>query len=382
MTYRKSQRKSNSLKVRLGQFRVRRPKSLIAYFDGSEFKIENYLSNRQVEISPFVASLLQRLDKYRTINSVLRSLGSMPQAEQVVHKLIANDLLVIEGTAVDIKDRLIEQSWNWGQDIRYYHYASQFVKYEGDVRKQRAILAKLAGKVPPPSPYKNYKRSGIKLGGSYGKDGAATELWKVLLSRRTRRSFLRKKISFHDFSTLLLWTWGKTHTIKSEIGENVLKTSPSGGARHPIEVYPVVLRVQGIEPGIYHYSVKRNELECIKKGMFQNLVLRLCSYQKWIRDAAAVFFMTAVLARTMWKYNHSHAYRVILLDAGHLGQTFHLVSTNLGLAPFSTAATNDKAIEVALGIDGITEIPVYTVAVGLPDKMRPNRSIAVIPSSL
>jgi SagB-type dehydrogenase family enzyme len=306
----------------------------------------------------------------------------MPNAKQLVHELIANDLLVIEGTTLDAKDRSIEKTWKWAQDSRYYHYGSQHVQYEGDIRKLKVMLARLAREVPPPSPYKNYDRSGIRLSGSYGMDSGSPQFWQVLRSRRTRRRFLRKKISFHDFSSLVLWTWGKTHTITSDIGENLLKTSPSAGARHPIEVYPVVLRVQGIEPGIYHYSVERHELEYIKKGTFQKLVLRLCSNQKWIRDAAVVFFMTAVLARTMWKYNHSHAYRVLLLDAGHLGQTFHLVSTKLGLAPFSTAATNDKAIENALGIDGVNEIPVYTVATGLPDKARSNKGMAVVPSSL
>jgi nitroreductase len=57
--------------------------------------------------------------------------------------------------------------------------------------------------------------------------------------------------------------------------------------------------------------------------------------------------MTAILERTMWKYALSHAYRVIFLDAGHLGQTFHLVCTKLGLAPFTTAATEEAAIALS-----------------------------------
>ena len=55
--------------------------------------------------------------------------------------------------------------------------------------------------------------------------------------------------------------------------------------------------------------------------------------------------MTAVFPRTMWKYQHVRAYRVVLLDAGHLCQTFCLVATWLGLAPFCTAALKDTLIE-------------------------------------
>jgi nitroreductase len=75
--------------------------------------------------------------------------------------------------------------------------------------------------------------------------------------------------------------------------------------------------------------------------------------------------MTAVFARTMWKYGRARAYRVVLLDAGHLCQTFCLTATRLGLAPFSTAALRDSLIEKDLGLDGITESVLYVAGVGL-----------------
>lgn len=145
-----------------------------------------------------------------------------------------------------------------------------------------------------------------------------------------------------------------------------MKTSPSGGARHPIEVYPVVLAIENIEPGIYHYSVRENSIAALRTGGVADLAVELCAGHEWIRTAAAVFFMTAVVERSAWKYPSSHAYRVLHLDAGHLGQTFHLVCTELGLGPFTFAATYNPAVEAALGIDGVTEIVMYTAAVGVP----------------
>jgi SagB-type dehydrogenase family enzyme len=186
-------------------------------------------------------------------------------------------------------------------------------------------------------------------------------------ARRTRRTFRREAISIQDFSALLLWTWGQTRTMRDpDLGPYILRTSPSGGARHPIEVYPVVRRVEGIPPGIYHYSVQRHRLETLRPGKFEDLVVRLYANQDWMRDASAVFFMPAIVARSMWKYKQAQAYRVMQLDAGHLGQTFHLVCTALGLAPFTTAATDDLAIERELELDGVSEIAIYTAATGLP----------------
>jgi len=78
--------------------------------------------------------------------------------------------------------------------------------------------------------------------------------------------------------------------------------------------------------------------------------------------------MTAAVSRNMWKYDHARAYRVLLLETGHLGQTFHLVCTKLGLAPFTTAATLDPEIERELSLDGVSETPTYTAAVGIPAK--------------
>ena len=182
-----------------------------------------------------------------------------------------------------------------------------------------------------------------------------------------------------------MWTWGQTRALSfRRTGVFVVKTSPSGGARHPIETYPVVLAVRGVEPGVYHYSVKQNSLIPLRLGRFAELVVEMCSSQLWVRDAAAVFFMTAVIERSTWKYPHSHAYRVLQLDAGHLGQTFHLVCTRLGLGPFTFAATRNKMIERVLGLDGVSEIVIYTAAVGVPASGWGNREFlsldAVVPA--
>jgi hypothetical protein len=67
----------------------------------------------------------------------------------------------------------------------------------------------------------------------------------------------------------------------------------------------------------------------------------------------------------MWKYRFARAYRVVLLDAGHLCQTFCLTATWLGLAPFCTAALNDSLIERDLGVDGVTESALYVAGAGM-----------------
>ncbi len=74
--------------------------------------------------------------------------------------------------------------------------------------------------------------------------------------------------------------------------------------------------------------------------------------------------MTARFPRTQWKCCFARAYRVVLAETGHLGQTFCLVATWLGLAPFCTMAFADSRIDKYLGIDGVSEGVIYVAGVG------------------
>ena len=69
--------------------------------------------------------------------------------------------------------------------------------------------------------------------------------------------------------------------------------------------------------------------------------------------------------RVQWKYRFPRAYRTVLTEAGHFCQTFCLVATDLGLAPFCTQAIVEDAIEADLAIDGLRESVLYAAGVGL-----------------
>jgi nitroreductase len=78
----------------------------------------------------------------------------------------------------------------------------------------------------------------------------------------------------------------------------------------------------------------------------------------------------------MWRYRHSRAYRVILLEAGHFCQTFCLVATWLGLAPFCTAALDDEKIEADLGLNAHESV-LYAAGVGT---LRANKKSKLLPA--
>ena len=160
-------------------------------------------------------------------------------------------------------------------------------------------------------------------------------------------------------------TWGVQHRARDDQGNRiVLKTSPSGGATHPIEVYVAAFAIAGLPRGIYHYDATRHALTRVRTVRSGFDPTRYLPNQPWYRGAAALFLMTAVVGRELWKYPTARAYRAMLIDAGHLTQTYCLVATVIGLGPFCSMALDDSRIEQDLGIDGVSEIALYAAGVG------------------
>jgi SagB-type dehydrogenase family enzyme len=127
----------------------------------------------------------------------------------------------------------------------------------------------------------------------------------------------------------------------------------------------MALRVTDLPRGIYHYAAGDHQLERIRAGASREEAVRCLAKQDWWRNAAAVVFMTAVFARPQWRYPFSRAYRAVLIEAGHLCQTFCLVATWLGLAPFCSMALPDSRVERLLGVDGVTESVLYAAGAGV-----------------
>src|SRR5919204_29741 len=157
---------------------------------------------------------------------------------------------------------------------------------------------------------------------------------------------------------------------KSEDVVLLRKTSPSGGALHPTEVYPLIRNVENVEPGLYHYNVERHELELLSAltpDEGAGVAFELASGQPFVRDAPAIFLLTTRFYRNFWKYRrHRRAYAVLLMDAAHLTQSFYLVCTELGLGAFVTAAVNGANIEERLGLDPFAEGALAMCGCGRP----------------
>lgn len=183
----------------------------------------------------------------------------------------------------------------------------------------------------------------------------------VMLQRRTARRFAPEPVTEAELSTLLKLGWGMVKSVPNPLGDVfVRKTSPSGGSLHPIEVYPMILNVEGVEKGIYHYSVRRHGLEQIWSGDAREWISTACGDQDWVAEAGVAFLCTAFLPRTAWKYDYSRVARAVMAEIGLTGQSVLLTASWLGLGAFTTIALRDEFFEELIGLDPLRE-PVFAV---------------------
>lgn len=244
-----------------------------------------------------------------------------------------------------------------------FHFATKDIAW-ADAEQSEAVAAAQSAHArtdPPPPPFKPVRGRGIRLP-AFRTRG---EFVDVLLERRTWRGFGTRPLSRSRLGALLQLTFGVQMHGRTQAGAHVVfKTSPSGGARHPIEAYVLALNVNGLSKGLYHFAPDTGRLHLVRRGASRAQVVQYLSGQWWFDGASAVVLMTAVLPRVRWRYPHPRAYRSVLLGAGHLCQTFCLVATWLKLAPFCTQALADSTIEKALGVDGMDEVVLYAAGVG------------------
>jgi nitroreductase len=69
----------------------------------------------------------------------------------------------------------------------------------------------------------------------------------------------------------------------------------------------------------------------------------------------------------MWKYSDANAYRVVMIEAGHIGQNIMLAATAHGMTACPTAALSHSAICELLEIANPAHAPIYALTLGWPD---------------
>jgi SagB-type dehydrogenase family enzyme len=342
----------------------RRSPNIVSYWLDGRLVFHNFATGGRVAGTALTIGLLDYFHDWRSANPlVARSSLPAPAIRSALTRLVRASLLQQSDRPMHASERAMEQWSAWNPAAGFFHFSTKDVPFAVSEIDEQAFLQRRAAERPVPPPTKTYSRGSTVTLPAAGDVRAAFS--QTLRARRTWRRFGREPLSLAQLSVLLQLTFGAEKSMDLGLaGPAMLRSSPSAGARNPLEAYVVVRHVSGLAAGIYHYDPIGHRLARLKKGSQRSTIRRHLPGQSWYADASVLVLMTAVFARTEWKYPFPRAYRTVLIEAGHFCQTFCLVATALRLAPFCTAALADSIIERDLRIDGVTESVIYACGVG------------------
>ena len=343
--------------------RYRRARGVVIYWVDAQAVCFVWQTSQRIPISMAVAGVLQQMSDWTSTPELRDRIApgsDVAAVEDTITLLHTLGLIERDGD----ERRAIDAWQSWSPEAAYFHFATKNGKFPDDFTERDRELVEKAKHDPQPAPTKHIDGRRVRLPSAT----LPADLQDVLARRRTWRRFSDQAVPADALGAVLEQTFGvqRRGHVPGQ-GPVVVRTSPSGGSRHPIEAYLLAWNVDGLKPGAYHYDSDTMELVDLDRPISSRDIAPMLAHQSYFARAGAAVIMCPMFARTMWRYEHSRAYRTVLIDAGHLGQTFCLAATALGLAPFTTMAFSEEALEDVLGLDGISECPIYIAGVGMPD---------------
>jgi SagB-type dehydrogenase family enzyme len=310
------------------------------------------------EISNDVMKIIDTLSQWRNVQQISDLLGFDKTSVTKALKHLVRLEMIHKNTLAD--EDIQNHSVVWDPiDLAMQRQRS----YGG-----RFAMSKRLGKSP--SPIKNVKGiSTFVLPPPGNIHDSKSTLLKVLDDRKSIRTYGGRHVSVDQLSYLLYHSARIKGIFKSKEGTLTKRPYASGGARYPLEIYVANNSVSGIQKGIHYYDPLDHKLNLINKNTsFQkrfNKFIMDVQHPLMNREPDALFIITAVFARTMWKYEKL-GLSLILSDLGCLYQTMYLVATEMNLAPCPIGKTDEETVKKWLNLNWFEESHVGTFMLGVP----------------
>lgn len=219
-------------------------------------------------------------------------------------------------------------------------------------------------KVPPPLLQKSYPEGAELIDLVAPKDFTVGQmpLLEAINCRKSHRRYTEESLTLEELSFLLWAAQGVHETDKK--GVSTRRTVPSGGARHPFELYLAINRVEGLKQGLYRYLPLDHKLYFLWADSYLNKkVATACRKQAFVGNGAVIFIWTALPYRSEWRYSIV-AHKMIAIDAGHSCQNLYLASGAIGAGICAIGAYHQNELDTLIEVDGKEELAIYAGVVG------------------
>jgi SagB-type dehydrogenase family enzyme len=320
----------------------RAPHILLLWRDGALICVDGRRA-QEYEISPKLVLLLDAAARPKA-RAELAHVSGVPIG--IVDSLIEKQLLVPEELAEQSEYRLE----NWSSLELAVHRTTS----KGRVRPHPR-------RTPMPSMRLQIDGTRIDLT-RFLKNPPFRAFDEVLANRRSVRAFTDVALEMRELAMLLLNSAAVSHARESD-GVS-FRPYPSGGGRHPLEVFVLPMRVETLSRNAHYFDPFNRCLVELKDAPITGswLAETVSADNEWLADGAppaAVLAIGANFDRTMWKYSNL-GLSLIYKDTGALLQTLYLQATAQGLGG---CAVGGGPHDSAFGIPGLDRLNVgFTAA--------------------
>ncbi|MGI5130361.1 SagB/ThcOx family dehydrogenase [Pseudonocardia sp. CA-107938] len=336
------------------------------HWNGGQLVWDGYLRRQQFALTPTSEAVLRFCARWRGPDE----LGELLPVAQ--HLLDAG-VLVAEGSPEHAEEQRVLARWqDWGPAARFLHFSARAPRDARflDLAADHERMVAKATVVPPPEPVKTYTGTPLVPVPTGRPDDAQwprAAFLEAAYARRSTRTFADEPLPLADLGAILQVAGGFVDIVDDpETGPSTFKTSPSAGARDPIELYVHARDVADLPAGVYHFSPARGGLEAIGPSVDAHRLVAALGGQPWLAAAPALLIYTAVVERVQWRYESRRAYRDVLIGMGHVSQTVLLTASAMGLGAVTATAVSDEALEELLGCDPVAEPVLGVTAIGVP----------------
>ncbi|ALG11870.1 SagB/ThcOx family dehydrogenase [Kibdelosporangium phytohabitans] len=351
--------------------RVRVSSCGISYWRSGKLIWDDTVAHRQFALVDGTEAVLRWFHDWKPLESISDIPGEPAQIaryRRVAGVFLAHDILVAEGSQRHRFEAAADVAWRpWGRLAPAFHFATRILA-DGEFNTDddyRVLLEENLKQGPAPRAHHTFANVGARIVALPDRAEATwqeRDLVDVLYQRRSDRKFAETPIPLASAGALLQISAGIVAI--DERTQTVFKTSPSGGGRHPTEVYVYARAVEGVEPGTYHYNPTAHTLEHIGGTRTDDDLGAIAGDQQWAGTAGMIVFFTSVLERSMWRYHAPRTYRLLHMDVGHVSQTVYLLATALGLGVTFTSAMRDELVEQLLGVEPNDEVVMGCAVIG------------------
>jgi len=179
-------------------------------------------------------------------------------------------------------------------------------------------------------------------------------LAEALAKRRSVRRYGPRALTLPELSQLLWAAQGASAAGR--------RTAPSAGALYPLEVLLVAARVDGLGGGVHRYLPAVHALQRSSGTATLSTLQGAALGQSAVGEAAAVFVIAAVEARSAGKYG-TRAARYVALEAGAAAQNLALQAVALGLGSVVIGGFDEQPLADTLQLRS-GERPIVMMPIG------------------